>query len=59
MNRLLRKIKLAASLLITRKVVLTRHPDGSVKTVVRFRGDERFMKEISRVNHPPKKNPNQ
>jgi hypothetical protein len=52
LQRIQRKTRLLFSIFIPRKLVVTRHPDGSPELVIRYRGDERLIREISRTKYP-------
>lgn len=53
MNRIhniIRKIRILAGFIIVRKIVSEYYPDGRPKTIIRYRGEGRFIREVSKRN---------
>lgn len=44
-HKIIRKLRILAGFFITRTLVVERNPDGTPKKVVRYRGEERFLRE--------------
>jgi len=49
---ILRKFNILISFLRVRKIVAERHPNGTPKLMIRYRGAERHIREVSRVEVP-------